>query len=487
MRLLALGSVAVLIATAVLAPHVRARGATVPSGALHETGESARREVEAWALAEALFDADPQERARKGEAGGMLGAALLGYLHWLEKSPDDLEAQRGAFRASIELSAAGLGHQGLEEQVILPRIKAYLENRARLDPDGSLLRETIRKWIDVRVDHDYWLVRAAMGMHLAGIGDERGFALLRGLALPNMPFYRDFFSYAMKWHPRFPGVRAMVEHYLPSANLGARVFAGAALLDYHGLFGEGRDLVEKYESVIRTAFQEAATNLVSGASARGEDVDRGHTALVGLAMLAGETDVALLRSISPMRSPEYAGTISAVRAWVGLDRPPDIVGGAFGDWQPPEQEYFFRAAAHRYARARRAIERAIKAEAYARAAEAAASSADARASAAADAARAAASRGEAEDEARFWHAYVEAAFHWPGTDVQLYAFRALAALDPSAKDLPRRIAHEGGVLSLFAGSMIDEDRVPILLPGLYVGEMFDYQALAAVHLWEQIR
>jgi hypothetical protein len=406
-----------------------------------------------------LYDPDPKVRARTAEREGWLGAALNGYLEWAALEPHDLEAQRGLFRAGMRLSAAGLGQVGIENEVVRPRIVYYLENRARLDPDGSLLRAMLAEWIDLRLKHDWFKMRAAVAMHLAGIGDPRGVEVLLALARDG-PFHAEFFPYARRFHPRFPGVRALAEHYLRGGNLAGRVQAGVTVADYAVLFGEGTDLLETFGAEIRAALRETVSHLAPTTTGDFERIEAGHAAIFGLVALGGAGEIALLRSLDPVRNPAYAATMRVARIGAGLEPPPDPLSDDFRSWTQDLQERFYRLAAYRFARARAAAVAAASEE----------------------------ERALAEEEARRWHRFVDAAFHQPDTVIQIGAFHALAALDPDAKDLPERVAREKNVLALFAGAKISGDRVPVLLPGLYAPAIhLDYQALAAVHLWEQLR
>ncbi|MGQ0613414.1 MAG: hypothetical protein ACT4PV_06735 [Planctomycetaceae bacterium] len=429
MRLLAVGSALVLAVSLAFAPGFRQRAAEA---------DDAR-----------FVEPDPRARALWGEREGALGVALSGYLAWADAGAGPIEAQRGAFKSAILLGAAALGQPGLEAEVLRPQVRHYLSNRAQLDPDGSVLREALQGWVDIRLDfhrqrNAMWLVSVSVAMYLPMLGDPRGAALLREFAARG-PLYGELFRYARRYHRPFATLREMLEFYLAQGDLNGRVQAGATLVDYARIEKEGLDLLARYEPEIRAAFQEAVSRFVPFSDAPGsEDVDRGHTALHGLATLRGEEDVNLLRSIDPRRVGHYVTSLTLARIWAGIDPPLEIPGTAFDALDDYQREYYFRAACHSYAHAR------------------------------------------TEEEKRRWLKVMEAGLVWPDTAVQVYCFHALASLSPAHKDLPREKARERNVVALFAALRLPPDeRLPYLLPGLSSEQgSFDYQAMAAVGLLE---
>ncbi len=430
MRLLTIASALVLAGSVFFAPGFRQRAAAAGD--------------------ERFVDADPRTRALRGEREGALGVALSGFLAWADGGAGPLEAQRGAFRAAILLGAAALGQPGIEAGVLRPQVAHYLAHRAQLDPDGSLLRDALKGWIDIRLDfhrhpNAMWLVSVSVAMYLPILGDPRGVALLREFG-ERGPFYGELFRYARRFHRPFVTLREMLEHYLARGDLNGRVQAGATLVDYARIEKEGLDLLARYEPEIRAAFQEAVSRFVPLSAATGsEEVDRGHAALHGLAMLRGEEDVKLLRSLDPRNVGHYVTSLSLARIWAGIDPPLEIPGTAFLALDDYQREYYFRAACHNFAHAR------------------------------------------TDEEKRSWLKVMEAGLVWPDTAVQVYCFHALASLSPEHKDLPREKARERNVVALFAAMLLPPDeRLPYLLPGLYSEQRsFDYQALAVVGLLEE--
>jgi len=427
MRLLAAACALVLAASGVLAPKVRGRAA--------EAGEAR------------FLDEDPREKAMRGEREGALGVALNGYLEWVARDPESLEAQRGAFKTALLLGAAALGREGLERDVVRPQVLHYLAHRAKLDPDGALLREALRGWIDIRLDfHRHvpsaWYASVSVAMYLPAIGDPRGLEVLKEFARRG-PLYGELFRYARRFHRPFASLRGILEHYLTSGDLTAVVQAGVTLVDYAVVEKQGLDLLERYEAPIRAAFQEAVDRKVARVDAPGsEDVQRGYEALIGLGMLRGEADRALLESLDPRY--HYGPAWRVARICAGLDPPPEIPSPAFDAVDDYEREGVFRAACHNYAHAR------------------------------------------TNEEKKRWLRIMEAGLLWPDTAVQVYCFHALSSLSPEHKDLPREKAPQRNAVALFAALRLPpEERLPYLLPGVHAeGRAFDYQALAAVFLLE---
>ncbi|MGH7163657.1 MAG: hypothetical protein ACREID_09240 [Planctomycetota bacterium] len=430
MRLLSAAALAILAASAVLAPKVHGR--RVPAS-----------------LDAALYDVDPRARIERGRRDASLGAELSGYEQLWNENPGDLEALRGRFRLGLKLGAIAFAQPGVADLVRL-QVDDYLKWRDRVDPDGTLLQDTLADWVDLRLRHEYFYAKTSAAIFLAARGAERGAARIRGY-LGKGPFHGEFCRYMRRHHIDWRAVRPVLQHYLEQGDLAGRVQAGATLLEYHDIHGEGRDLLDRFLPEIRAAFHEAVTSLEPTMSNM-ETFDRGNVALLGLAVLRGPRETRLLRELREIDVPHYAKMLRLARVWAGIE-PLSSFGPASDRWQfmdGEEHEIYFRGAAHAYAREMRRPE------------------------------------GERDKKlAQEAFGLMEGELVSPDVNSRIHAFYALASLDPAgAADRTRSAVRGGGALALHASLLLPEgeDRVPYLLPGLAAAGVVDLQALAAVYL-----
>jgi len=406
-----------------------------------------------------LVVTDLKERARIGIRQRALGVAYMAFEEAANRDPGDLEALRGRIRTGILLGAVALGEPRLTE-LVAQNTDAYVENRDRVDPDGTLLQEALRAWCALRMEHPYWYARCAVAIYLAARGDDKGFKALRGF-MEKGPFSNEFFPYARRFHPAWRGVGPLVEHYLGGGKLGGRVEAATTLLDYNVLFGEGKRILERRLPAMRRAFEEMKARL------RSPKLDsatwaHGAAALFGMAMLANlgytEERDALARMDPLHDCPNHADVFRVARIWAGLDPferyPP--TSRAFKIFPDTIQEQYFRAAAHRAA----VLKRELVGQT--------------------DPAR----RKELKKQFDDARDLVEAGFLGSSTVVRVTCMEALAAIDGArAQPMLQEVVLGRGVPSLFAASLVDQldDPVAVYLPGLRSPEP-DYAALAAVSL-----
>lgn len=394
-----------------------------------------------------FFDPDPRIRVALGEKEGMLGVQLLAWEDRWNAHPGDLEALRGRFRLGLKIGAVALSQPRIQE-LVMEEVRDYLKYRAELDPDGALLQEVLADWIALRLDHPYFHASASVAIYLAARGDQRGFDKILQFTRTGR-FYGEFFRYARRFHPPWEVTGFVIRHYLEQGDLNGRVQAGATLLEYNGLFGLGEDLLRQYLALIRDALHEAAANLEAD-PADAEVLSRGEACLIGLALLDGPEERAILERLREEDVPRYVTTLRMVRVWVGLE-PWEKYAVGSERWQLMDEggrELYFAGAAHAYARLAKS-QRPI------------------------DAARREEMLGILLDGLKA-----------PAEYSRIQALQALVALSPEHRQsLPRRIAQGGGVESFFAALMLGEDvdKVPFLLPALTL-TVPHYPALAAVYL-----
>ncbi|MEE8104757.1 MAG: hypothetical protein V3T86_04395 [Planctomycetota bacterium] len=421
-RSLALFGLALLTASAIFAPEVR-----------RERGLIARESD--------LYDADPKVRAERGERENLLGAALSGYNAMLEKDPEDKAAWLGRFRTIVRLGATASGQPTLSIMV-RDTVQEFIGKRHELDPDGTFLQKTMLDWTRLRLKETNWYMAVSSALYLAGRGYDEGADQLMGYTKAG-PFFGEFFGFCIRLHPPFRGVRPILEHYLERDETPEVVWAGAALLEYHRIYGEGEEMLARYVEKIRGAFHETLDNIDHSVD-EGEVLLRTGTAILGLARLAGPNEIDRLERTHFKDLPRHNRELRIARIWVGLLPVTARLPGTskFEHMPNDERELFFRMAANRYA---------ILPD------------------------------GEEKD---IYLSLLETARDWPASDrVRVHAIHSMAALCPDKIDL-ERMASAGGTDSIVAALLLPGDQTPNLLPGIVAPDPH-YAAMAAVGVLDE--
>ncbi|MHC4932847.1 MAG: hypothetical protein ACYTGV_11725, partial [Planctomycetota bacterium] len=414
-----------------------------------------------WTVPEgALFDADPLVRAARGEEERSLGVAMEGYLDLTQSAAVDVEAVRGRFLTGLKLGAVAIGQQGLP-QFVNEHVKIYLARRDEIDPDGFVLQEAVRTWINLRLGlpvqsapHLFYS-QAAVAIFLAARDDPRGHELLMEYVRRG-PFYTQFFTYVRRSHPAWRAVRPLVKHYLEKGNLDGRLEAGVTLLDYNNLFGEGADLLEVHTENIRAAFSKCIERW--GGRSRDRYFDQGAVALVlGLALLGGPAEQRALKNMPDVDFPEIVDFLRIARILAGVTplEAYEIGSDRWNLLSSDAQDFYFRAAVQLFARLRRQVAAAAEGPQRERLAE----------------------------RLKAAQAVAEAGLVAGTKDVMIFCFQGLVCNDPFFESsLPPRMIEGRGPPSLYAASFTElQDPVAVLLPGMVSSEP-DVAAIAAVTL-----
>jgi len=420
--LLALFGLALLTVSAIVAPKARL-----------ERGLAARES--------SLYDADPKERAERGERENLLGVALSGYNAILAKDPGNKDAWLGRFRTVIRLGATAAGQPSLSIMV-RDTVKEFLPRRHELDPDGAFLQKTMLDWSLLRLKEGNWYMAVSSALYLAGRGYDEGADQLMGYTKAG-PFFAEFFGFCFRLHPPFRGVRPILEYYFALDETPSVVWAGAALLEYNTIHGEGEDLLARHVERIRGAFHETLDN-IDHAIDDGEALLRTGEAIIGLARLAGPREIDRLRRTQFRDLPRHNRELRIARIWAGITPVKSRLPGTskFEHMPDTERELFFRMAANRYA---------ILPE------------------------------GEEKDT---YLSLLETARDWPASDrVRVHAIHSMAALCPDKIDL-ERMSLAGGTDSVVAALLLPGDQTPHLLPGIVAPDPH-YAAMAAAGILEK--
>jgi hypothetical protein len=339
MRLPAAVLLLVLVATAALAPLVRSR-----------------REAEI--RPEPFLETGPLQSAREAEADKALGIALATYAAIEEGDPAFPEAIRGRLRTALRTAALAFPDPELAS-LIGEQIDAYLRFRELADPEGTCLREAAEDWLRLRLSLDaalspaYFFRQVAAATFLAARGDATGVDSLLEHAR-SAPFHVHFFPFARTLHPGWNAVRPLVEFYLASEVLEARVEAGTALLAYRNLFDEGADLLLAHGDRIRSDLAAARKRL------RNEPAESAfglHAPAVfaGTALLGGPEELRAIREASDPDYTEHVDLLRIARLWLGIE-PLETYALGGRKWElldAHSQFFFFQAAIHRLAALRR--------------------------------------------------------------------------------------------------------------------------------------
>jgi hypothetical protein len=309
---------------------------------------------------EHFVTADPAERAREGDAARSLGVAFGGYEDMVARAPHDLAALRHRIRAGLMIGAVGFDPRS--KPLVQAQIDAYLARRGEIDPDGSFLKGVVEPWVHERIrlpwDHQAAAyARTSSSLYLAARGDAAGLEAVAGIAQRGRPSAPECFAYVRGYHPRWPGVEPLVLHYLQSGALEDRVEAGLTLLDYHGLFGVGGDMVDRFLPAILEAVREMRARL------RGSVIDAaaatsGRAAIAIMALLANrgnEDERRLLEQATPERDLRlyvpFGHTIQIARLCAGFGNFASLgpLSMEHRELDHADQELYYIAAAHRAA------------------------------------------------------------------------------------------------------------------------------------------
>lgn len=406
---------------------------------------------------QSFVQADPRARIAEGVQEHAPGLEYSGYAELLSNDPDDLEALRGRIRAGIRIAAASpLGPDS--PQLLNAQVTDYLARRDAIDPNGDLIQECLRQFVDLRLGQDSWFVQSSYGILLAARGDETAMTRIQDYIRGGL-FERHVFNFGRNVHLNWTLMRPLIEHYLQregKGGLDGRVQAGLTLLEYHRVHRLGGELLAKYTPTIRAAIVEVISGLGPiGASA--ERFQMGVNALQGLVLLGEPQDLALLRDLDPIRYGGFADLIKIAKVWAGQAPFADYeVGGMTWKFLTlPARAFYFRAGALTFVRLSRVDADALSEEE--RVVHAA-----------------------ALDEARL---IIDAGTIDSTAGTRVYCNYLLAVAEPEeAPAHLRQVIQGSGSTAIFAGCIADlEDPVPVLLPGLLSGEP-EVVALAAVAL-----
>ena len=154
MRILVPAAVLLLAASALLAPLVREARNPGPDP-------------------QSFVQIDPRARIAEGTRERAPGLEYSGYQEILSTDPDDPEALRGRIRTGFRIATARPTDPDTP-RLLNEQVTDYLTRRDSIDPDGELLRECLRQFVDRRLEHPAWLLQSAYAIFLAARGDENG-------------------------------------------------------------------------------------------------------------------------------------------------------------------------------------------------------------------------------------------------------------------------------------------------------------------------
>jgi hypothetical protein len=236
--------------------------------------------------------------------------------------------------------------------------KAYLEGRKGIDPDGTMLKGILDRWLDERLHFDMSqsvYPRAATAVFLAARGDAAGREMLYELARRGESmggFHMQFVPFARCFHPGWAAAEPLVVYYMEKEDINARIEAGLTLLDYNHLFGVGDELVKRYLPSIRAAVREKRERMRRLAD---EPTDVGRAAIFAMALLAMSGEEEEMRTLAAAKNERellyyvpFADVVRVARVCAGLD-PFSAMGPLtlrFKDLDPLDQELYFLAVAH---------------------------------------------------------------------------------------------------------------------------------------------
>ncbi|MFQ5843780.1 MAG: hypothetical protein ACE5JG_02205 [Planctomycetota bacterium] len=396
-----------------------------------------------------FFESDPRQRADRGERERWWGAALSGSEQATADDPTDGEMLRRRFRNTLRVAALAVKEAGLSV-LLAENVEIYLARREAIDPDGRLLEEALHEFVNLRLElplPHFFYARVGVAVYLAGRGDPRGTRVMWE-CVSQGPLYGELFRFARRYHPPFPALREFVVHYLEQGNLDARIQAAGTLLEYHGIYGEGADLLERYRPMIRADCKEALIRLYRPTQNL-EVRDAGGVALFNLALLGGDEDRELLRTLPAGRGepPQHVTAFRVARFACGLTplRRMGLTSARFKLLDADGKEAYCRAAAHNYVRATDPAEKAR------------------------------------------WRRLVEAALKYPDDDaVRIYAMHTLLRHSPAHAGLAREMAAARSVESIFAAVRLDPgEALPHLLPKLALPNEA-LSGMIAVHLLKRL-
>jgi len=392
------------------------------------------------------------ERARFGEEHDALGVAISGYGALVRADPADPEARKALIRLALEAGAT-IADQPSVGGLIADQVAAYLEQRGRLDPDGSWMAGLVADFAETRLNHPFWMARTSAAMYLAARDDPRGHEALDGW-MRDRPLYLEFCAYVRGRHLNWVGVRQVLEYYLENGDAEAIVHAGAALLEYHGLFGVGGELLARHGgTILATQIETLGTMDPTSEDPRVRAL--AETTVLGLAMDGSDEARAALETVIPAQFGREADLVRMVRVWSGIDPFSDYALGSL-QWDlltPAAKETFFRAAAFRYAVLVTQDTSGLDEEA----------------------------RERHDDELADAHRLAEEGLRGGTPPTRVYCLHVLAHHDTAARrDLLDTAIRSGGVLGLFAACLAEvDDLAPIALPAL-ASRAPDVSVMAAV-------
>jgi len=387
----------------------------------------------------ALAVGTPEERAAQAEKEHALGPAILAYREILEKDPKNLDALRGMFRATVRLGAAAPRQPDIAD--ILQQVaRQYLAALPAIDPDGSLLQDSLRDWVDVRLHHSWYLARGAISMWLESRGEQAAYDEIRDL-MRQGPFWRDYYSYCQRYMPEWAGVARFVDADLVGNNQEARIYAAVTLLTYNRLYLVGEDMMKKHGRLLRDVLIEAKADMQPNIHDNSPGTPGGQT-ILGLALLRDKDARRILARMRLLDHPYLSRVLENARFWAGLDpwEKADFESRGYEHWYPIDHEMYFRGAMFYYADVLR------------------------RARAETDPAK----KSKLTADVKRMSVLVETAMYFKMTSVSLLARRTQAALFPKQSEaIHRKMIEQGGVDSVFgAMAMPLEERIPILLPAM---------------------
>jgi len=431
MRILLPLSILVLVASAVWAPlEFRAREPQVDTSGL-ELGTA-------------------RERAARAEKDRAIGPALHAYQDLRTEDPNDLEALRGLLRATLRLSASMPRQSDIGEA--LQRVATdYLAALPEVDPDGSLLQESLREWVDIRIHHDWYLARAAVAMWLASRNDPAGRDEILDL-MRRGPFWRNYYSYCQRFYPGWSGVEGFVREHLASDDDDKRIYAAVTLLIYHRIWGVGDDLLKQHGRAIRDLLIKAKAELEPSQYDSQPGTPGGQT-ILGLALLRDRDSRRILASMRLLDHPYLARVLEIARFWAGIDpwEKADFDSRKYETWYPSDHEAYFLGVMIAYAD----VVRRARVETDPKKKEAL----DAR--------------------AKKLAVLVETATFFRMTSVQILARRTRAAIFPDQSEaIHRELIDQGGIDSIFGAMALPlDERIRLLLPAVSA-QSPDYAGLA---------
>jgi len=388
-------------------------------------------------LPDATFTTPPRERIESALAERRLGAVLSGYEDLLTEDPGDVEALRARIRHGLMIGAVSLGQPGLGT-LVQHQTDTYLgERRHEIDPDGTFLPGVIEEWAQHRMKFTWdfragFYARSSMCMYAAARGHPDGAAGLLELAKKG-EFHLEIFPFIRQFHPAWPAVRTLLAYYLEHGDLVARVESAATLLDYHLMFGEGKDLLDRQLPVIRAAIKEMRDRMRAGKVGEG---GRATVIAMGLLALQGDEREREILERAAKEKPLYVpfvDTITIARVMAGLEELATYAPHKtrFKALDLQDQDLYYFAAAHRAAHLKRT--------------------------------------GGSEDAYRQSLRMVQTGFDAGSLPVRVFCIQAIGRLEPAmSRTMLQRAIDDRGLLSLYAMvlSRDIDDVVPMMLPAL---------------------